>query len=225
MRDDKIVNLKELADSVDYDALSRRVRLLMLLDGSERAGIAPIRLRRLHTYAYLSNVLAPVWKSRVFDGRILKRRGGPFYPTLQHDLDRLVGLGLVLITNLGHVIDEDNQWRLDGDFSLNQDLVGDALEIVNIFPQQRELRSFLLEIAYAVSALGDTEFDNVPSEDPTYSDSNVAFENVVDFGEWRRLNYSVNVTRHFASLSEQATPAELLHLYVRHLRRRISGER
>ena len=106
--------VEEFADSVDYDGLRRRVRLLMLLDGAERAGIAPIRLRHLHTYAYLSNVLAPVWNTRVFDGRLLKRRGGPFYPSLQHDLDRLVGLGLVIITNLGHIIDEDNQCRLEG---------------------------------------------------------------------------------------------------------------
>ena len=219
------MNVEELADSVDYDALGRRVRLLMLLDGSERAGISPIRLRRLHTYAYLSNVLAPVWESRVFDGRVLKRRGGPFYPGLQHDLDRLVGLGLVSITNFGHIIDEDNQWMLDGAFHLNRALVGETLEIIGSFPLQQEMRTFLLEIAYAVSALDDFEFDGVPSEDATYSDVNVSFENVVDFGEWRNLNYSVNVTRHFTSLSELVTSAELLHLYIRHLRRRISGER
>ena len=176
-------------------------------------------------YAYLSNVLAPVWNSRVFDGRILKRRGGPFYPTLQHDLDRLVGLGLVLITDLGHIIDKDDQWRLDGAFSLNHELAGDALKIISKFPQQLEIRSFLVEVAYAVSALSDSEFDSLPSEDPTYSDSNVAYENVVDFAEWRRLSYSANAALHFASVSEQATPGELLHLYVRHLSRRISGER
>ena len=83
--------MEEFANSIDYDALRRRIRLLLLLDGSERAGLAPINVRRLHTYAYLSNVLAPVWNTRVFDGSLLKRRGGPFYPALQHDLDRLVG--------------------------------------------------------------------------------------------------------------------------------------
>ena len=183
------MRIQERADCGDYDALGRRVRLLMLLDGAERAGLAPIRLRRLHAYAYLSNVLAPVWNARVFDGRILKRRGGPFYPTLQHDLDRLVGLGLVLISDFGHVIDEDNQYRLDGAFSLNRGLAGEALKIIGRVPQFVEIQAFLLEIAYAVSALSDSQFDSVPSEDPTYSDSSVAFENVVDFAEWRKLNY------------------------------------
>ena len=217
--------LEKLVGLVDYDVLRRRVRLLMLLDGSERAGIAPIRLRRLHTYAYLSNVLAPVWNSRVFDGRVLKRRGGPFYPILQYDLDRLVGLGIVLMTDLGHIIDEDDQWRLDGAFSLNHELAGDALKVIGTFPQEVEIRSFLLEVAYAVSALSDSEFDSLPSEDPTYSDSNIGYANVVDFAEWRKQNYSANAAHHFQSVSKQATPGELLHLYVRHLRRRISGEK
>ena len=217
--------MEESAESIAYDALRRQVRLLMLLDGSELAGVAPIRLRRLHTYAYLSNVLAPVWKTRVFDGRLLKRRGGPFYPALQHDLDRLVGLGLAQITDLGHVLDEDNQWRLDGAYTLNYELAGEALKVINEFPQELEIRSFLLEMAYAVSALSDSEFDLLPSEDPTYSDSNVGYENVIDFDEWRNQNYSANVTRHFASVSGQATPSELLHLYVRHLHRRLGGDR
>ena len=216
---------EEFANPVDFDALRRRVRLLMLLDGAERAGIAPIRLHRLHTYAYLSNVLAPVWNAQVFDGRVLKRRGGPFYPALQHDLDRLVGLGLVLIGNLGHITDRDGRWQLDATFSLNHELAGDALEVISKFQYEVEIRSFLIEVAYAVSALSDSDFDRLSNEDPTYSDSNVSYDNVIDFAEWRKLNYSANAARHFASVSEEATPGELLHLYVRHLSRRISGER
>ena len=214
-----------LGHHVDYDGLRRQVRLVMLLVGAERAGIAPIRLRRLHVYAYLSNVLAPVWSTRVFDGRILKRRGGPFYPSLQHDLDRLVGLGLVSISDLGYIVDDDNQYRVDGSCSLNVALAGDVVDAINSMPQQREVQSFLLEIAFALSALSDSDVDDVPGEDPTYSDSNVGFDNVIDFAEWRLVNYSANAARNFASFSSHATPAQLLHLYVRHLRRRIGGER
>ena len=108
--------VNQLLEFIDYDALRRQLRVLVLLDGSERAGISPIRLNRLHVYAYVSNVLAPVWQAEVFDGHVLKRRGGPFYPALQHELDRMVGLGLVNISNLGHFRDLDGQWRLDGSF-------------------------------------------------------------------------------------------------------------
>ena len=216
---------EETTSTVDYDALRRSVRLLMLLDASERAGLTPIHLRRLHTFAYLSNVLAPVWDTQVFDGRLLKLRGGPFYPAMQHDLDRLVGRGLVIITDLRYVLDADDRWRLDGNFSLNRDLASDALNAIVTFPQGFEIQSFLLEVAYAVSALSDSEFDALPSQDPTYSDFNVDFESVLDFDEWRKLNFSANATRHFAAFLANTTPGELLHMYVRHLGRRIGGER
>ena len=216
---------QDSSGAVDFVRLSRQVRLLMLLDAAENAGIAPIELRTLHTYAFLSNVLAPVWNTDVFDGHLLKRRSGPFYPALQHDLDRLVGLGLALITNLGHTLDEDGRWRLSGAFSLNRELSANALEVMDALPHQRRVRSFLQEIAYAMSALSDSEVHRLPEEDPTYSDYIVSYGNVVDFADWRNLNYSANAAQHFATLTEGTTPGELLHLYVRHLHRRLSGER
>ena len=215
--------LEESIRTIDFDTLRRQVRIILLLDGSERAGIAPIRVRRLHTYAYLSNVLAPVWKQRVFDGHLLKHRGGPFYPALQRDLDRLVGMGLVHISDVSHYLNEDGEWCVDGEFSLNYQLAGKALEIITSYPREMALRSFLLEVAYAVSALSDSEFDRLSKEDPTYSDPNVSFENVVDFEAPNIPNYSANSALHFSSLVAGATPAELLHLYVRHIRRRIGG--
>lgn len=216
---------EDRGDSLNFVRISRQVRLLMLLDAAEGAGIAPIELRALHTYAFLSNVLAPVWSAQVFDGSLLKCPGGPFYPALQRDLDRLVGLGLASITNLGHVLDEDGRWRLRGAFSLNRELSAGALRVMDSLPQQRSVRAFLQEIAYAVSALSDSELDRLPEEDPTYSDSTISYGNVVDFAEWRQLNYSANAADYFAVLTEGAAPSELLHLYVRHLRRRLSGER
>ena len=210
--------------SLTYESLRRRVRIILLLYGSEQAGLAPIRLRRFHTYAYLSNVLAPVWDVRVFDGQLLKRRGGPFYPALQHDLDRLIGMGLVLISGVQHILDYDNQWRLDGACSLNHELTGPALTVINWLPEERELQSFLLEVAHAVSALSDVEFDLLPGKDPTYADSNVGYENVVDFDTWRKLNYSANAARHFGKILDNATRGELLHLYARQLVRMVDGE-
>ena len=211
--------------SADPRDLGRQIRILMLLDAAEQAGIAPISVRRLHTYAFLSNVLAPVWNTPEFDGRLLKRRGGPFYPAVQRDLDQLVGRGLAQINGLTHVQDEDNRWRLEGVFSLNYGLATEALEVIRLFPQHREIHSFLQEVAYAVSALSDSEFDRLAEADAAYSDAAISYENIVDFAEWRELNYSTNAARHFSSLSDRATPAELLHLYVRHLRWRLSGAR
>lgn len=215
----------EHADELDHFAvLRRRVRLLMLLDGAERAGLTPIGVRRLHLYAYLSNVLAPVWNTRAFDGSVLKLSAGPFYPALQRDLDRMVGMGLVVISNLGHVKDDSDHWHLDGNFSLNRELASAALDFISRMPMERTVQLFLYEVAYAVSALEDVEFDRLPDEDPTYADPMIAYENVIDFDEWKKKNHSASATLHFRSVYGQATDGELLHMYIGHLHRRIGGE-
>src|SRR2546422_4375809 len=72
-----------------FRSLRRHARLIALLHAAEGAGLVPLRITRLHSFAYLSNVLAPVWDMAALDGKILKRRGGPFYPNMQRDLDRL----------------------------------------------------------------------------------------------------------------------------------------
>ena len=79
--------------------VERKIRLIVLLSAAENAGLYPTPIRQLHVLAYLANVLAPVWNMPVLDGKLLKKKGGPFYPALQQDLDRLVGTGVVFISN------------------------------------------------------------------------------------------------------------------------------
>jgi hypothetical protein len=209
-------------------SLRRRVRLLVLLEAAEAAGLAPLKILRLHAFAYLSNVLAPVWDLRALDGKVLKRRGGPFYPALQRDLDRLIGMGLVIISGLGHVRDDENRWRLEGNYQLHHPLADPVLGHLSTFEEERRLVSFVQELAYALAVLSDEDLDRAMSEDATYSDTLVSFGNIVDFDEWRQTNYSANAARNFENLipgGAHATPGEMLHMYVRHLRRRIHGGR
>lgn len=185
-----------------------------------------IRFSRVHSFAYLANVLAPVWDLPALDGKILKRRGGPYYPVLQRDLDRLVGRGMVLISGLDHVRDEERRWRLEGAYCLNRKFTRDALSILHGYEEEAAFTSFVKELAFALSALSDDELDRAVSEDATYSDPLVSFGNIVDFDEWKKLNYSANAARQFEHLlpeGSEATPGEKLHLYVRHLHRRIHG--
>ena len=103
-------------------AIRRRVRLVVLLDASREAGLDPLPTRRLHLIAYLANVLSPVWDMPSVDGTVLKRRGGPFYPDLQADLDRLVGLGVARVEGLRHQRIDDDRYRLEGRFRLDREL-------------------------------------------------------------------------------------------------------
>jgi hypothetical protein len=216
------------ADDADdrLASIRRQLRLLILLSAAEGAGISPMRILRLHAFAYLSNVLAPVWRLHALDGKVLKRRGGPFYPALQRDLDRLVGVGLVTISGLDHVRDDERRWRLEGWYRLHHDFSTPAMTQLSSYDEERQFVSFVQELAFAISALSDDELDKAVSEDATYSDPLVSFGNIVDFGEWRSKNYSANVAKRFEELVPSvahATPGEMLHMYVRHLNRRLHG--
>lgn len=224
------VNARDDSETT-VSALRRKIRVLGLLKGVEDAGLAPVRVLRLHALAYLANVLAPVWDMPSFDGKVLKRRGGPFYPALQADLDRLVGLGLVHVSNLKHVKDVDDRWRLEGEYRLDHGFADPVLAAMARYEEHGRLLGFVRELAFAVSAIADDELDAAPSEDATYSNPAISNGNVVDFGEWqdwRQVNASVNAAEYFATAvpgALEASPGERLHLYARHLAHRIHARR
>ena len=208
-------------------ALRRRARLVTLLDAAEAAGLVPIRILWLHAFAYLSNVLAPVWDLPVLEGALLKRQGGPFYPDLQRDLDRLVGIGVANISGIGHVQDESKKWRLDGAYRLNRKFANPILAALNNFEEESRLGAFVLELGYALSALSDEDLNKAVSEDATYSNPLVPNDNVIDFEGRGEKNYSAYAAGEFSRVipGGNATSGEKLHLYVRHLHRRIHGAR
>jgi hypothetical protein len=213
---------------VSVDTIRRRLRIISILDVCENAGLVPVQILKFHVLAYLSNVLAPVWEMPVLDGKILKRRGGPFYPVLQHDLDQLVAMGVVVISNLSHILDDEKRWRLEGSYRLNHSYSRSILEYSFRFKEERVLYLFLQELAYAFSSLSDDDIVNATNEDATYSDPMIDIDSVVDFADWHTVNFSANAARHFSGLlpgGSQATPGEMLHMYVRHLYRRLHSDR
>lgn len=204
--------------------LKRRIRLILLLDAAENAGLSPLPILHLHTFAYMSNVLSPVWDIPVFEGKLLKRQGNPFYTSLQFDLDRLVGMGVVFVSNISHILDGNQRWRLDGSYCLNHQFADRILRSIKVFEDERELIDFIQELAYALSSLSDADLRKATTEDATYADPIIDFGNVIDFAEWDKVNYAANAARHFERLlpsGAHATQGEMLHLYVHHLYRRL----
>jgi hypothetical protein len=210
-----------------WNTIRRQVRLIALIDSAEKAGLAPFSILRLHTLAFLSNVLAPVWEMPVLEGKVLKRKGGPFYPELQRDLDGLVGLGIVAIFNLGHVMDEHSRWRLEGSYQLRRSFADPILDRVRQFEEERELLTFLDELALALSALSDDDIDQATTEDAIYSDPIVDFGNVLDFAEWQQKNAAAaSAARLGGSLpGVRANRGEMIHLYLRHVKARLDRGR
>ena len=211
-----------------WAVVRRQVRLLVLIDSSERAGLTPLSVGRLHTLAFLSNTLAPVWEMPALEGKVLKRKGGPFYPALQQDLDRLVGQGVVIVSNLGHVLDEQKRWRLEGTYRLHRTFADHILERVAQFEDERRISSFLDELALAVSALSDDDLDRASTQDAIYSDPIVDFGNVLDFDEWQHRNAAASAAARLGNSvpgGVRPNQGEKIHLYVRHLKARLHGGR
>jgi len=211
-----------------WNAVRRQVRLVVLIHSAEKSGLAPLSVLRLHAFAFLSNVLAPVWEMPVLEGKVLKRKGGPFYPALQRDLDRLVGLGVVIISNLGHVLDEQKRWRLEGSYRLHRLFADHILERVSQFEEERRFSAFLDELAFAVSALSDDDLDKASTQDAIYSDPIVDFGNVLDFAEWQHKNAAATAAARLGRSvpgGVRPNPGEEIHLYLRHLKARIHGGR
>ena len=210
-------------------SVRRRIRVVTLLDAAHRAGMTPMPILRLHTVAYLANVLAPVWELDAHDGKLLKRRGGPFYPALQKDLDRLTGMGLVRLTHLRHEEEEPGRWRLEGSYELNYGFATPVLDCLRtISEDERQTHGYIGELLLSLSSLSDDDLDTAMREDATYSDPRVAEGNVIDFAEWHHANWTASAADRFTQIlptGDRTTPGEKLHLYVAHLHRRLHGAR
>ena len=172
--------------------VKRRCRLVLLLEAAERAGIAPLSSSRLHAFAYFADVLSPVWDLIPFDGKIYRTEGGPYYPDLQDELDHLVIVGIVELSDLRYIDSGENGARIVGSYALDfeSDHVSKILNKLGVYGHEvaidREdchLHDYLVELAGALATVQDDEIDVAASVDVTYSMEG-SLHNVVDFAEW-----------------------------------------
>ena len=197
----------------------RQLRVLVLLEAAAAAGLEPVRLPMLHNLAYLSNALAPVWQLDPFDGAVLKRRGSPYYPTLQWDVDRLVGCGLLHVQDVRYV-KVDDRWQIDASYCLNRSMTRPVLEAGRAVGFEPGLEDFCNALAQAMSAFPPEEVGRLLSEDAAYGNPAVNVSNVVNFAESHGVNFATNAARAFRP-DIPLTAGERVNLYVNHLHARL----
>lgn len=218
--------------------LKQQCRVLLLLDAAERIGVAPLRSPHIHAFAYLADVLSPVWGLVPFDGKIYKSEGGPHYPELQEELDRLVVLGLVQVSGLEYVSREEGGARVSGSYGLNFEsehlesllaALGARAPELAIDPNDHKFHKFLVELAGALATLPDNQIESAASVDATYK-LGAKPHNVVDFAEWaedkREANPSWGAAERFSAfLPEESMilPGEKLYLYAAYLGQVMHG--
>lgn len=204
----------------------RSTRVLMLLDAAEHAGLSPIPVRELHALAFLANVLSPVWNMPPQKRTVVHKRGGPYYPELQDDVDTLVARGIVGIEELKHRRDADGRWRLEGRFFLAEmEATQTLVNALRQFTDEATLFMFYRELAFAFATIPGEIRGQVVQGDAVY-DVDVGDEVIIDFAEWKQANYSENAARYFDQImpdGQPASPAQKLHLYAHHLKHRLAA--
>ena len=222
----------------DLARVRRRSRLVALLDAAERAAVTPLGSSRLHAFAYLADVLSPVWGLPAFDGKILRIDGGPHYPDLQEELDHLVVMGLVEVTGLAYVGRGASGARLEGSYALDFSsprlrplLAALGAEAADAAFDAEDVRihAFLVELAGALATLPSDEVDRVTTSDVTYRSEGLG-ENVIDFAAWTDNPWRDNPTWRTAERFEEFLPeessltgGEKLYLYAAYLGRVVNG--
>ena len=208
---------------VELKEVERKLRVLVILDSAEAVGLDPLPAVPLHTIAYFTDVLAPVWNLPVVDGQMLKR-DRPYYPSLQDDIDRLVGQGVVLVNDLQYVRMSRGGWRAEGNYKLHHQFADRILDVAKGWSSRANEISFIREVVFATSGLGLEGIGNASAADATYSDPLVDLGGMIELERGREQNPSARVALRFGTLLDQAptlTNAEMINLYVRQLYARM----
>ncbi len=204
-------------------SVERQIRIIGILDGARRVGASPVNLTALHSVAYFVDALAPVWNLPIIDGIILKRTE-PYYPSLQADIDRLVGQGVVDVHDVNYRQEPSGEWRLDATYSLYDPLAGPILESADQLPGIANMIAFVREVVYATSGLGIDDVEEATAVDATYANPLLSVGNLVEVDPEDAYNLSAGFALRFGELVRGPVPlksAEMVNLYVRHLYSRM----
>ncbi|MBE1237406.1 hypothetical protein IHV25_07065 [Phaeovibrio sulfidiphilus] len=202
--------------------LAARMWLLMLLDASERIGIAPLSAQRLHRLVYLANAMAPVYDLLTPDGYLLKYKRGPFFSEVQWDMDRLCAQGLAAASNFKTQRDGLGWW-FEADYNLTpvgMKAVDRALELSEMEKKAIFLREVVRAFASVIKdeavkeeqddmVLMDVSYDRADDESPI--DFHTASHNLTVLA-------ADEIARQVGN-EETASRRQTVHVYLRYLDR------
>jgi hypothetical protein len=201
----------------DLGAYTRRAWIVLLLYALERNTLTPTRKFELHDIAYYANSMAPVFGLEPNDGKILKARRGPLYTDLQWEVDRLVFMGLVEISEITF---GPEKGQFSASYGLSDSGLRIAKEIAAVKGQPALLADFLMELISAFGRAGTSDFPKTFDRDANYSNRSTSEGEVIDFAEWSETNYTFDATKFISEGFSDfigIQPAEELDLYIRYL--------
>jgi hypothetical protein len=204
-----------------------RVRLIQLLTAAEQSALAPISLDKLHAFAFLADVLSPVWNLRPFEDRIGRTDRPPYYPDLQLQLDLLVGMGLVEPSGLSYSREKGvGGARFKASYALRYESphLSKLMTALDKDDDAATDQVFLNALAEALASLPDDEIARAASMDLVYQRSALDTEDYVDLDrsvESRTAQAVETFDKVFPGAT--LTPARRLYMYANYLGRRANG--
>lgn len=202
-----------------------KIRLLQLMEAAERAALTPIATDKLHAFAYLCDVLSPVWGLAPFDKRILKTGRPPFYPDLQREIDRLVAMGLFEVSDLSYQKAPDGSMIFQAKYALRfGSSHGRAIRAtLEADADAKPTQAYFDELARALASLRDEDIAAAAAEDASYDDASIATGDVIDFGSAARRVRTHEATSSLDALfpNIHLTPARRLYMYAHYLGRKV----
>lgn len=199
-----------------------------MLSALERTSGVAITIDALNSFAYFANVLSPLWDIDPVEGSVLKD-GAPRFPSLEAELDMLVGEGLVKVASLTVASPPVPLQGLSATFRIDHNRAAPVLHAIQGLPDERSSEGFLLELASAFLEIQPDKQDDAAEMDAAYSNPKVSTGRVVDFAEWvspTKDNASWNVAQSFQRyVPEEVTlsRAEKLVMYMNLMKRRAHG--
>jgi hypothetical protein len=181
----------QLSKSPPYnDHNHRRFWILALLAGTERAGINPMDIGQFNMLAYLANAVARCYDIEPLNPIVLKEKNGILYPKLIWDLDRLVGMGLVRVSNI--VLTSQGETK-----SVSYGITNRG---INSLKACTEVSEGLKNTAAALSSTAmafcrtrnNIDIESLHSRDGNLADNRFSDGDVVDFGLWDLNNSTAN---------------------------------
>ena len=176
---------------------------LLLMRALDFAGLTPCDTRTIHRTIYFANVLAPIYDVRPPIELVMRDARGPYYPSIQHCIDRLCVFGFVHVQDLRVEIVGTLATQL-GSYAISSEGVKKCRMWVDQLEWARSTSQYLTDVASALSSRPDDFVECAERFDETYNrPGSRTTARVISFGP-----VSGNETARVSELIRQMTPTD-----------------
>lgn len=204
------------------DSLRRQIRVIAILHAYSGSSWHPTAVRYVHAVSYFVDALAHAWHLAPLEDLVLKSSDLPRSLQMQMAIDRLVGAGVVIPSEIRFTKD-GGRWRFEANLRLNEDLAAPILEVLASDDGWSRELLFVREIASAVQGLGQDALVPALMLEASYADPQVDWNSVVDLDpDQGKMSRTMAMSERLMDLARtrigrELSDSELASLYVRHL--------